>query len=116
MDFGCCEPQNFSMSFHDEVEVSTEGAFEILFKADVFARQCSEQAAEFSCRCFRERFEDFFFGFEIIVERAARQIRAADDVPHSRRLIAEFCENETRSIQYCFTVSSFGALSFALGL
>src|SRR5207247_2620787 len=62
-----------------------------------------------------QRAQDRLLVGVVVVEGAARQLRAADDVPHRCRAVAELGEHLARGIEDRAAVVGLGALALAAG-
>ena len=77
----------------------------------------TEETSDLGVPAFRavigERFKHFLFGTEVIVERAGREIGAANDVAHGCGFVAQFHEHAARRIENGLPVGRLRTLAFA---
>ena len=101
---------------HDEVEVRDERRVQIIFKALGVLTRHAQDWAKAAGAIVRECVEHFFFRLEVIVEGAAREIGAADDVAHGRGLVAKLGEHSARGYEDRLPVGDLGLFAFAYRL
>ena len=105
--------QGLTVLFGNEAEIGVISVVHVIMRragtgADVF-----EHVAETMRGILRDRFEHFFLGLEVVVERARSEIGFPDNVPYRRRLEPDPGKDATSGIQDGPAVCCFGACSFA---